>query len=127
MAQLSLHPQFTSACARLFQQPGRSAPRCLTSIEYCSAFFHRTQWTVRLFSLGALARLSRFFQGPLRTTSGCMKILFSSYAYAPGVGGIETVSSLLARAFLAAGHEIVLVTETPAATGPTGSFPVLRN
>jgi glycogen(starch) synthase len=42
-----------------------------------------------------------------------LKILFSSYAYAPAVGGIETVSALLTREFIAAGHEIVLVTETP--------------
>jgi glycogen synthase len=56
-----------------------------------------------------------------------MKILFSSYAYAPGVGGIETVSAVLAREFLGAGHEIVLVTETPAASEPAESFPVLRN
>jgi hypothetical protein len=39
-----------------------------------------------------------------------MKILFSSYAYAPGVGGIETVSALLAREFVAAGDHVVLVT-----------------
>jgi glycogen(starch) synthase len=41
-----------------------------------------------------------------------VKILFSSYAYAPSVGGIETVSHLLAPEFAAAGHEVVLVTET---------------
>ena len=46
-----------------------------------------------------------------------MKILFSSYAYAPGIGGIETVSALLTREFLAAGHEVVVITETPEAGG----------
>src|SRR5205085_10718549 len=47
-------------------------------------------------------------------TSSPMKILFSSYAYAPGLGGIETVSALLAREFVTAGHELILITETPA-------------
>jgi len=56
-----------------------------------------------------------------------MKILFSSYAYAPGVGGIETASALLAREFLAAGHEILLVTETPAPVLTPDSFEVVRN
>ena len=36
---------------------------------------------------------------------------------APGVGGIETVSALLTREFLAAGHEIVLTTESGNALG----------
>lgn len=42
-----------------------------------------------------------------------MKILFSSYAFRPSVGGIETVSELLAEEFVAAGHEVELITETP--------------
>ena len=42
-----------------------------------------------------------------------MKILFSSYAFLPGVGGIETVSSILADEFVKAGHEVELITETP--------------
>jgi glycogen synthase len=59
-----------------------------------------------------------------------MKILFSSYAYAPGIGGIETVSALLTREFIAAGHEIVLVTETPddgRASVPASRLTVVRN
>jgi glycogen synthase len=56
-----------------------------------------------------------------------VKILFSSYAYAPSVGGIETVSALLVREFTAAGHEIVLVTETPAAAEMQEPFPVFRH
>jgi glycogen(starch) synthase len=56
-----------------------------------------------------------------------LKILFSSYAYAPGVGGIETVSALLTREFIAAGHEIVLLTETPAPIETKKSFPIIRN
>jgi glycogen synthase len=42
-----------------------------------------------------------------------MKILFSSYAFLPGVGGIETVSAILADEFVKAGHEVQLITETP--------------
>jgi glycogen(starch) synthase len=56
-----------------------------------------------------------------------MKILFSSYAYAPRIGGIETASVLLAREFVAAGHEIILVTETPARTSSSDPFEVVRN
>ena len=41
-----------------------------------------------------------------------MKILFSSYAFLPGVGGIETVSAILADEFVKAGHEVELITET---------------
>jgi glycosyltransferase involved in cell wall biosynthesis len=42
-----------------------------------------------------------------------MKILFSSYAFRPGVGGIETVAAILADEFVSAGHEVELITETP--------------
>ena len=42
-----------------------------------------------------------------------MRILFSSYAFRPSVGGIETVSEILVEEFIAAGHEVELVTETP--------------
>src|SRR5215470_13026770 len=42
-----------------------------------------------------------------------MKILLSSYAFSPSVGGIEAVSSMLADEFVAAGHELKIVTLTP--------------
>lgn len=42
-----------------------------------------------------------------------MKILFSSYAFRPSIGGIETVSEILAKEFVAAGHQVELITETP--------------
>jgi glycogen synthase len=42
-----------------------------------------------------------------------MRILFSSYAFRPGVGGIETVSEILAEEFVAAGHEVELITGMP--------------
>lgn len=41
-----------------------------------------------------------------------MKILFSSYAFRPRVGGIETVSAILADEFASAGHQVRLITET---------------
>jgi len=63
----------------------------------------------------------------MRCTAGAMKILFSSYAYAPFIGGIETVSALLAREFLAASHEIILVTETPALALSADPFEIARN
>jgi glycogen(starch) synthase len=56
-----------------------------------------------------------------------MKILFSSYAYAPGVGGIETASALLAREFVAAGHEVILITETSAPALSPEPWEVVRN
>ncbi len=41
-----------------------------------------------------------------------MKILVSSHAFTPSVGGIETASKLLAPAFQQAGHEVLVVTQT---------------
>jgi glycogen synthase len=63
----------------------------------------------------------------MRCAAVTMKILFSSYAYAPGIGGIETVSALLARQFVAASHEVILITETPAPALSRESFEVVRN
>ena len=37
-----------------------------------------------------------------------MKILFSSYAFQPSVGGIESVSRILAENFSAEGHDVEL-------------------
>lgn len=42
-----------------------------------------------------------------------MKILISSHAFAPSIGGIETVSELLAREFARLGDEVSLLTQTP--------------
>jgi glycogen synthase len=41
-----------------------------------------------------------------------MKILMSSYAFAPSAGGIETVGALLAKEWLRQGHEVHVVTHT---------------
>jgi glycogen synthase len=43
-----------------------------------------------------------------------MKILFFSHVFHPNVGGIETVSLLLACEFTRAGHQVKLITQTPA-------------
>lgn len=42
-----------------------------------------------------------------------MKILFSSYLFDPSVGGIESVSKILAQKFVAAGEEVHVITRTP--------------
>jgi len=54
-----------------------------------------------------------------------MKILLCSYAFAPSVGGIETVSRILADEFCRLGSTVTIATYTP---GPTmeGAHKVLR-
>jgi glycosyltransferase involved in cell wall biosynthesis len=42
-----------------------------------------------------------------------LKILLGSHHFFPSVGGIETVTDLLAREFVALGHEVHVVTQTP--------------
>lgn len=42
-----------------------------------------------------------------------MNILLVSYAYAPSVGGIETVGEILHDQFVRAGHAVIVVTWTP--------------
>jgi len=55
-----------------------------------------------------------------------LRILFSSYAFSPSVGGIESVSATLAAEFTRAGHEIQLVTETSSDDALRWPFPVFR-
>lgn len=55
-----------------------------------------------------------------------MNILMCSVPFRPSVGGIETVSALLAQGFHAAGHGLTLVTQTPAEGPDTEPYPVLR-
>lgn len=55
-----------------------------------------------------------------------MRILFSSHVFSPSVGGIETVSRLLAREFVRQGHEVRLITQTPGEAQPDETFPVYR-
>jgi glycosyltransferase involved in cell wall biosynthesis len=52
-----------------------------------------------------------------------VKILLSSYFFAPAVGGLATVSSLLAREFGALGHEVIVVTETKALPSGESEIP----
>jgi glycosyltransferase involved in cell wall biosynthesis len=42
-----------------------------------------------------------------------LNILVSSHAFAPSLGGIETVSALLAEEFVKLGHAVVIVTQSP--------------
>lgn len=53
---------------------------------------------------------------------GNVKILIGSYLFAPSVGGIETMSALMAEAFVGRGHEVRVVTMSAgaAANAPAG-------
>lgn len=53
-----------------------------------------------------------------------MKILLGSHHFFPSTGGIETASDLLAREFIALGHEVRLITQT-SGNGDI-PFPVVR-
>jgi glycogen(starch) synthase len=55
-----------------------------------------------------------------------LKILLSSHAFAPSIGGIETVSALLAEEFCQLGHLVTVVTQTGEKGGEGFSFPVIR-
>ena len=55
-----------------------------------------------------------------------MKILLTSLFFAPSIGGIETVSMLLAREFVAAGHSVKVATMTPGDSGACCGFEILR-
>jgi glycosyltransferase involved in cell wall biosynthesis len=55
-----------------------------------------------------------------------VKILLSSYVFSPGVGGIETVSALLAPEFVRAGHEVILITHTAEPDSRGWPFRVVR-
>jgi glycogen synthase len=54
-----------------------------------------------------------------------MKILLSSYAFYPSVGGLEAVSAMLAEQFSLRGHEVVIVTQT-AGEWKTAGYEVVR-
>jgi len=56
-----------------------------------------------------------------------MNILVSSHAFAPSLGGIETVSALLAEEFVKMGDSVVVITQT--ADGPDltqSAIPIVR-
>ncbi|MEP6685896.1 MAG: glycosyltransferase family 4 protein, partial [Verrucomicrobiota bacterium] len=55
-----------------------------------------------------------------------MRILFSSYAFHPSIGGIESVSEILAEEFVAAGHKVELITETSGDDSSRANYSVTR-
>ena len=55
-----------------------------------------------------------------------MKILICSVPFRPSVGGIETVSALLAAQFQRQGHTVTLVTQTPHGLADDEPYAVLR-
>ena len=55
-----------------------------------------------------------------------MNILFCSVPFHPSIGGIETVSALLADRFHRAGHRVVLVTQSPSGSAERDAFEVVR-
>jgi glycogen(starch) synthase len=55
-----------------------------------------------------------------------MKILLSSYAFEPSVGGIESVSKILAQKFAAAGEEVQVITESAGDVIPSASYQLTR-
>ncbi len=52
-----------------------------------------------------------------------MRILASSHSFAPNRGGLETATRLLAEEFVRCGHEVTVVTQTPAAESAEEVFP----
>jgi glycogen(starch) synthase len=55
-----------------------------------------------------------------------MKILFSSYAFEPSVGGIESVSKILAQKFATAGEEVHVITESAGDTIRSANYRLTR-
>lgn len=55
-----------------------------------------------------------------------MKILIYSPSFYPNVGGLETIIANLAHEFITLGHEIKLVSQTPAKDSKQFSFEVIR-
>jgi glycosyltransferase involved in cell wall biosynthesis len=55
-----------------------------------------------------------------------MRILIVSHAFLPNLGGIETASDALARAFVRRGHDVTVVTETPSDRPDDLPYAVLR-
>jgi glycogen(starch) synthase len=55
-----------------------------------------------------------------------MKILFSSYLFHPSVGGIESVSKILAEKFASAGNGLQVITESTGGAVPGATYGVTR-
>ena len=56
-----------------------------------------------------------------------LKILFLSHYFHPHIGGIETISEVLARTFAESGHEVHLLTWSEDNTSNSFPFKVIRN
>ena len=55
-----------------------------------------------------------------------MKILFSSYLFDPSVGGIESVSKILAQKFAIAGEDVHVITQTSGSAIPFANYRLTR-
>jgi glycosyltransferase involved in cell wall biosynthesis len=55
-----------------------------------------------------------------------LNILLSSHGFSPDIGGIETISALLAREFIRAGHAVRVLTQTAEDDGRAWPFQVVR-
>lgn len=55
---------------------------------------------------------------------GGMRIVMTSFAFFPSIGGLETTGLQLAEDFVGRGHEVVVVTRSPP-DGPERSFPFI--
>lgn len=55
-----------------------------------------------------------------------VKILISSHAFAPSLGGIETVGRLLAQEFVRLGNKVKVVTQTPGKNKQNQEYEILR-
>ena len=55
-----------------------------------------------------------------------MRILVCSHHFSPYIGGIETVSALLAAEFARTGHDVRVLTQTAEDDGRSWGFPVIR-
>ncbi len=63
---------------------------------------------------------------PLHDIERALKILLCSHRFSPDIGGIETVSALLACEFVRLGHDVRVLTTTAADDGRAWPFQVVR-
>jgi glycogen synthase len=56
-----------------------------------------------------------------------MRILLWSFSFYPNIGGLEAASHMLAEEFVGAGHEVTVITDTPANEPDNFSFKLVRS
>src|SRR5258708_30166595 len=56
-----------------------------------------------------------------------MKVLLLSHVYSPSIGGIETVSKLIARSLIDLKHTVHVITATESVNPDQETFMILRN